>query len=112
MGCHLLASKKKALGCKWVYKIKDQSNGSIKWYKTKLVILGNQQVERIAYVETFAPVAKMVMVWIFLLVAAAKNWELHQMNVHNAFLHGDLQEEDYVKLPPGFRVQNPHKVYK
>ena len=54
------------------------------------MILGNNQVEGIDYNETFAPVAKMVTMRTFLSVAAAKGWELPQMDVHNAFLHGDL----------------------
>ena len=91
-----LPPKKKAIGSKWVYKIKYNSDESIERCKVRLVILGNKQVKDIDYNETFTPIAKLVTVRTFLVVATANGWELHQMDVHNAYLHNELDEEVYM----------------
>ena len=73
---------------------------------------GFTQVPGVDFTETFAPVSKHVSIYIVLSVAVAKCLELHQMDVNNAFLHGDLEEEIYMKLPPGFSSGKPNAVCK
>ena len=68
---------KKELGCKWVYKIKHKYDGSVEQFKARLVILDNHQKKGIDYIETFAPVVKMVTVCTVLAVAATRAWESH-----------------------------------
>ncbi|KAL1196033.1 Retrovirus-related Pol polyprotein from transposon RE1 [Cardamine amara subsp. amara] len=105
-----LSPGKVALNNKWVYKIKLHADGSLERYKARLVACGNRQVEGEDYKETFAQVVKMTTVQSLLRIVAAKNWEAHQMDVHNAFFHGDMEEEVYMKLPVGFRHSDPNKV--
>jgi len=91
----------KPIGCKWVYSLKLNSDGSLNRYKARLVALGNKQEYGVDYDETFAPVAKMTTIRTILAIAASQGWSLHQMDVKNAFLHGDLKEDIYMTPPPG-----------
>ena len=96
---------KKAIGCKWLFKTKYRSDGTIERHKARLVIQGCRQQKGIDYEETFAPVAKMTIVRSVLAVASIQGWQVWQMDVTNAFLHGDLEEDVYMKLPQGYRGQ-------
>ncbi|KAL3523634.1 hypothetical protein ACH5RR_016468 [Cinchona calisaya] len=102
----------KPLGSKLVFSIKLRPDGSIDRYKARLVVLGNKQQYGLDYDETFAPVAKMTTVRTILALAASQSWSLHQMDVKNAFLHGDLKEEVYIKLPHGMPTSSPNTVCK
>jgi hypothetical protein len=97
-----LPKDNKAIGCKWVYKVKHNADGSVSKYKAKLVAKGYAHSYGINYEETYSPVAKMTTVRVIIAMAAAKGWSLHQMDVKNVFLHGDLQEEVYMEQPPGY----------
>ena len=71
-------------------------------HKARLVAKGFSQVEGIDYTETFSLVAKMNSIRLVLSLVASFKWEVHQMDVKSAFLHGDLHEEIYMEQPPGF----------
>jgi hypothetical protein len=88
--------------CRWVYRTKSTADGQISRYKARLVTKGFQEVHGIHYDETFTPVVKMDSIRLALAIAETEGWEVHQMDVKNVFLHGDLSEEIYMEHPLRF----------
>ncbi|KAK3147062.1 hypothetical protein QOZ80_3BG0277590 [Eleusine coracana subsp. coracana] len=97
-----LPAGQRAIGLKWVFKIKKDEHGNVTKHKVRLVAKGYVQRQGIDYEEVFAPVARMESVRVLLAVAAHRSWSVHHMDVKSAFLNGDLVEEVYVQQPPGF----------
>jgi len=106
-----LPKDRKAIGSKWVYKIKRDSNGKIDRYKARIVAKGYSQVEGIDYFDTFAPVVKLSSIRVIFAIANIKGWIIHQMDVVLTFLNGDLLEEVYMEQPKGI-IENPNLVCK
>ncbi|KAI0523110.1 hypothetical protein KFK09_005500 [Dendrobium nobile] len=101
------------IGCKWTFKNKLHPNGQIARHKARLVAQGCSQEFGVNYTETFSPVAKMVTIRILLTIALHNQWPVIQLDVANAFLHGDLSDEIYMKQPAGFvDPQHPQHVCK
>lgn len=108
-----LPAGQRAIGLKWVFKIKHNEHGDVTKYKARLVAKGYVQKKGIDFEEVFAPVARMESVRLMLAVAAHRGWSVHHMDVKSAFLNGELEEEVYVSQPPGFvAAEHKNKVLK
>ncbi|GKB82706.1 retrovirus-related pol polyprotein from transposon TNT 1-94 [Tanacetum coccineum] len=98
---------------KWIYKVKLDELGGILKNKARLVARGYRQEEGINFEESFAPVARLEAIRIFLAYAAHMNMVVYQMDAKTAFLNGNLREEVYVSQPDGFVDKDkPNHVYK
>ena len=97
---------KSVVGCKWIYKIKTHSNGSIERYETRLIVKSFTQEYGVDYEKTFTLVARISSIRALLAIAAASKLDLFQMDVKNAFLNRDLSEEVYMQPPPGLSIES------
>ncbi|KAL5750488.1 hypothetical protein ACOSP7_025091 [Xanthoceras sorbifolium] len=103
---------RKIVGCKWVFRIKRNPDGSILKYKARLVAKGFHQIEGFDFHETFSPVVKPTTIRVILSLAVSKGWSLRQLDINNAFLNGVIAENMYMQQPPGFMAANPSLVCK
>lgn len=99
-----LPTNTEPIGCKQVFTVKLKPDGSVDLYKARLAVKGYAQTNGVNYQKTFAPIAKMNSIHVFLSLVANKGQPLLQFDVNNAFLHGELKEEVYIKLPPRFQI--------
>jgi histone deacetylase 1/2 len=101
------------INCKWVWKIKRKADGTIDRYKGRLVAKGYKQRYDIDYEDTFSPMVKFSTIRLILSIVVSRGWAIRQLDVQNAFLHGVLEEDVYMKQPPGYEDNtHPHYVCK
>lgn len=99
------------VGCKWVFKVKYNSDGFISCYKARLVAKGYNQMHDYDYNETFSPVAKATTIKLLLSIVVTSDWEISQLDLSNVFLHGTLHENVCMIQPPDLRILWIHIMF-
>ena len=102
------------VGSKWVFRAKKDAAGNVVRYKARLVAQGFSQVPGVDYFDTFAPVARLSSIRAILAIAAAEDYEIHQIDIKGAYLNGILTSDEviFMKQPPGYATESPEKVCK
>jgi len=88
-----------------MYTVKVGLDGQVDRLKARLIVTGYTHVYGLDYGDTFSPVAKMSSVRLFLSIATKRHWPLYQLDIENAFLHGEIREEMNMEQPPRFVAQ-------
>ena len=108
-----LPNDHKVIELKWVYKVKKDAEGNLVKHKARLVAKGCVQDQGVDFEEVFAPVRRMESVRLLIALAAQESWRIHHMDVKSAFLTREIEDEIYVKQPPGYvQKGEEHKVLK
>ncbi|KAE8735348.1 hypothetical protein F3Y22_tig00000340pilonHSYRG00251 [Hibiscus syriacus] len=107
-----LPRDRKAVNCKWIFRVKRNADGSISRYKARLVAKGFLQKPGIDFDEVFSPVVKPATIRVIISLALSRGWKLRQVDVNNAFLNGLLTEEVYMSQPPGYEQGSGELVCK
>lgn len=108
-----LPEGRKAIGSKWVFKVKQKPDGSVERYKARLVAQGFAQRYGLDYDQTFSPVVRFESFRTILAISTKEELTIHQMDVNTAFLNGELEEEVYLKQPEAFEEEGKsHLVCK
>lgn len=97
-----LPSHRTAIGCRWIFKIKQNVDGSLNHYKSRLVAKGSHKKQGFNFSKTFSTIVKPTTIRMVLLIVVSKGWDIFQLDVKNVFLNGSLNEEINMLQPPGF----------
>ena len=101
----------KTISCKYVYRIKRDTDGNPTRYKAQLVARGFTQVHGLDYDETYTPITRLETIQLLLSIAVAHDWSIHQVDIKSTYLYGDLDEEIYMIPPPGYKVPKGHILH-